>query len=77
MHLPILTLSLAVNAVIAFPGMGRDSTKSIKDVREIKQVAKVEVPSTTTTRASYKPYLGPRKGDVRSPCPGLNSAANQ
>ncbi|CZR52968.1 related to chloroperoxidase [Phialocephala subalpina] len=80
----LLTLTTLLGTTSALSGMLSNtnlprSSTSKKILPGPRLVSREEISSPILTKrdnTTYPPFLGPRPGDVRSPCPGLNALAN-
>jgi hypothetical protein len=72
MYSLLVTTAVLLDLTLALPGMLQN--RNILDLAGPRLTTAPLLDRDTT--ASYPPFLGPRSGDVRSPCPGLNSLAN-
>lgn len=71
MRSSLLTVETLLGASNAIPGMLESMPRA-----EGPRVAPKTASSVGTRDDGLKPLLGPRPGDVRSPCPGLDALAN-
>lgn len=65
-----------LSTAAAFPGMFSSTDRPARVQGPALPPPKVKARAAAASSSSYPPFLGARPGDKRSPCPGLNAAAN-